>query len=337
MLQSDLVSVVMPVYNGQAFLKEAVDSILNQSYTNIECIVINDGSNDSTLAILKSYSDTRLKVISFDTNQGLISALNAGLQAAGGDYIARMDADDIAHPKRIEKQLNCFKANTMLLACDSDYYNLQEATKKLSTSNYTGDTLKGMLIFTTCFCHPAVMMRNVFSAHALTYNADYTHVEDYKLWCDLAQLGEFAHLSEPLLQYRSHSKQVSNQHHQLQLQKSSQIRSEYLSQLGFEVSKEQLAVIDVVGNNEFIRSKELLEGIEKTLLHLKSENKHRQVLSQLQFQLCLHKFWFDSCGFSNLGTAAFRMYLNSELSSGKRNLALLLRLWLKCFVRRNRQ
>lgn len=336
MLQSDLVSVVMPVYNGQAFLKAAVDSILNQSYINLECIVINDGSNDATGAILQAYQDPRLKVITFEKNQGLISALNTGLNAAVGAYIARMDADDIAHPKRIEKQLNFFKDNAKLLACDTDYYNLQNATKKLSTSKYTGDTLKGMLIFTTCFCHPTVMMRNVFSEHTIKYNAAYTHVEDYKLWCDLTQLGEFAHITEPLLQYRSHTKQVSNQYHQLQLQKSSQIRAEYLSQLGFIVSDEQLAVIDTIGNNEFICSKEQLLAIEKTLFHLKSENKRCQALSQLQFEACLHKFWFDSCGFTNLGTAAFLMYVNSELSASKRNIALLLKLGLKCFLRRKR-
>lgn len=334
MLQSDLVSVVMPIYNGQAYLKEAVNSILEQSYSTIELIVINDGSTDASLSLINSFTDTRIKVINFEVNKGLIAALNAGLQAAQGEYIARMDADDIADAKRIEKQVQYFKSNPNIIACDSDYFNLSGTSKNLSSSIYQGDTLKGMLIFTTCFCHPAVMMRNVFKEKQLYYNADFKHVEDYKLWCDLAALGAFGHVQEPLLHYRSHSQQVSNLHHTLQLEKSAQIRREYLNSLAFLVSDEQLKTINFIGDNEFIRSVEQLQKIEKILLHLQAENRRTNRLSQKEFDVCLNKFWFDSCGYSNLGLTAFRAYFKSVLSIGNSAVPVVLRLLIKCLLRR---
>lgn len=334
MLQDKLVSVIMPVYNAERYLKEAVDSILQQSYRNFEFIIINDGSSDDSAKILDAYDDKRIKRVSFEHNKGLIEALNTGIKLAEGHLVARMDADDISLPKRLEVQVAAFQNNPLLLACDTDYYNLfEDGSRKLSPGTLHGDALKASLLFTTCFCHPAVMMRNVFANKANVYNAGFTLVEDYKLWCDLAADGEFEHISEPLLLYRSHLAQVSNQHHQTQLAKSAQIRHDFLNGLDFTVDSTQLACINSIGNNEFIRSKETLLQIEKTLLHLIKLNSEKRRFKEQDFLLCMHKFWLDSCGHGNLGLFAFSHYLKSPLSRNFKQFGSVLKLAIKCLLR----
>ena len=99
-----LVSVVLPVYNAEEYISEALKSILNQTYDNLEVVVVNDGSTDHSLHVIRSLADKRVKIISRE-NRGLVASLNEGIDAASGDYIARMDADDISHPERISKQI----------------------------------------------------------------------------------------------------------------------------------------------------------------------------------------------------------------------------------------
>ena len=110
-MKNPLVSILMPVYNSEKYLREAIKSILNQTFTNFELIIINDGSTDNSLKIIKSFKDNRIKIIKNKGNLGLIKTLNKGIDLAQGKYIARMDADDIAMPKRLEKQIAFFNEN----------------------------------------------------------------------------------------------------------------------------------------------------------------------------------------------------------------------------------
>src|SRR5215218_8009066 len=105
------VSVILPVYNGEAYLQEAVDSILAQTFTDFELLIINDGSTDDSERIIDSYKDSRVKHLKNEQNRGLIFSLNRGVEAAKGAYIARMDADDVALPERLEKQMQYLKQN----------------------------------------------------------------------------------------------------------------------------------------------------------------------------------------------------------------------------------
>ena len=114
-MSKPLVSVLMAVYNGEKYLLEAIESILNQTYTNFEFLIINDGSTDSTEEIILSYSDQRIRYIKNEQNLKLIASLNKGLDLAKGKYIARMDADDISLPDRLEKQVNFLERNSTKL------------------------------------------------------------------------------------------------------------------------------------------------------------------------------------------------------------------------------
>lgn len=332
---NDLISVVMPVYNGQAYVREAIESILNQDYKRFELLLINDGSTDASEKIIESFNDARIVYIKNDTNLGLIESLDKGIRAAKGAYIARMDADDIAMPTRLCDQLNAFKNNPERIAVGSDYYVL-EGNKLTHIKNIRdSDFIKTCLLFAPYFNHPTMMIKNRFKELDLSYDKNFVHAEDYRLWTQLSFHGAFYIVDKPLLKYRSHGSQISANHKQTQLQISATIRKSYLQQLGFKFSEEQFFIHNIIGNNEFIRSKETLLNINDWLQNLVQQNNDLQVMNSSSFNRAIHKFWIDSCGYTNLGLTAFQIYSQSSLSGySDKLLSDKMKLAVKCAVRK---
>ncbi|MBL7921770.1 MAG: glycosyltransferase family 2 protein [Bacteroidia bacterium] len=328
----------MPVYNGAKYLHEAIKSILDQSFMDFEFLIINDGSTDDSEKIILSFKDPRIVFIKNESNMGLINSLNKGLKIAKGNYIARMDADDVALPQRLELQVKEFESDPKAIAVGSDYFLLTEKRTSLKKNKNNSDYQKAVLFFSPCFCHPTVMMKNIFAEKNLLYKKDYVHAEDYKLWTDLAFFGEFRNVAVPLLKYRSHATQISNQNHATQLAISEKIRKEYCDQLKFKLTDEQFAILNLIGNNVFVTSIKTLNEIEVFLLNLKEQNKKNKAFNENSFNLFLHKFWFDSCGYSNLGLAAYSLYSRSMLSKvTKVTLDKKSKLLTKCLIRKFRK
>ncbi|MDP1802636.1 MAG: glycosyltransferase [Bacteroidota bacterium] len=325
----------MSVFNGEKYLREAIESILSQTYTDFEFIIINDGSTDSTDKIISSFSDKRIVYLNNSANMGLIESLNKGLKVSNGKYIARMDADDIALPERFKLQVQAFSENPNAMVIGSDYYSL--TPKKLThiKNRNNSDYQKAVLLFSPGFCHPTVMMKNIFNEKNIFYNKEYVHAEDYKLWTELSFLGEFLNVTEPLLKYRSHSSQVSSNNKESQLLISRKIRGEFCKKLNFSLSEEQFDILNIIGDNTFITSMKVLDEIESCLLHLKEQNKQQKAFPESSFNIFLHKFWFDSCGYTNLGLAAYSRYSRSMLSKvTKVTLDKKSRLLTKCLIRK---
>ncbi len=334
---SPTVSVVMSVYNGSRYLHESIASILNQTFKDLEFIIINDGSTDDSEAIIKTFKDERIVYIPNEKNLGLIDSLNKGLVAAKGKYIARMDADDVSLPDRLALQVKEFENNPDAIVIGCDYFSLTGSKLKHIKNKNNSDYQKSVLLFSPCFCHPTVMMKNSFNERNVFYNKNYVHAEDYKLWTELSSFGSFLNVAQPLLKYRSHASQVSNQNNVAQLEISKKIREEYCHKLKFSLSPGQFETLNVIGNNVFIRSIEHLNDIENLLLHLKEENKKNKAFGENAFNIFLHKFWFDSCGYTNLGLAAYSKYSRSMLSKvTKVSLDKKSRLLTKCLLRKFR-
>jgi glycosyltransferase involved in cell wall biosynthesis len=312
---SPLVSVVMSVYNGETYLREAIDSVLHQSYSNFEFIIINDGSSDKSLPIIKSYTDNRIILIDNDGNKGLIYSLNKGLEIAKGAYIARMDADDVCLPERFDLQVNQFLNNPKAMIIGSDYYLLTENKLRYIKNINDSDYQKAVLLFAPCFCHPTVMMKNIFNEKSIYYNQNFIHAEDYKLWTDLYAFGDYLNINKPLLKYRNHSSQISNLKKDSQLTISSLIREQYLKQLNFSLSPHQFEILNFIGNNNFIESISTLMDIEKCLLYLQMENTIKKSFNNQSFKRFMFKFWLDSCGNTNLGLTAYSQFYKSEIST----------------------
>lgn len=209
-----LVSVIFPVYNSEKFLTEALSSIIEQLYTNIEIIIINDGSTDNSLEIIKSFQkrDHRIKIISRE-NKGLVSSLNEGISNAEGDYIARMDADDISTPDRIYKQLNYILANPSIDILGSNIEYINDLSEKIGKSKYplSNSQIRKALPFWCCLAHPTILAKkSVFVAHA-QYESKYRS-EDYELWLRLRRNKkfQFGNMRESLLKYRLHDSQMTD-------------------------------------------------------------------------------------------------------------------------------
>lgn len=203
------VSVVMPAYNAAKYLREAIESILRQTYTDFEFIIINDGSTDDTRAIIQSYDDPRIVYLENETNSGICVTLNKGLDSARGRYIARMDADDISLPERLAVQVAFMDAHPEVGVAGSDIVVFGEdfapyTFKQLHTPE---DCMAGLL-FNTCFSHSAVMIRkSVISEHNLRYNDVFRGLEDYELWWQISKYSKLNNIDIPLLRYRHHKGQ----------------------------------------------------------------------------------------------------------------------------------
>jgi len=197
------VTVLLTVFNGEKFLKEAIESILGQSLQDFEFIIINDGSTDSSEEIIKSFADKRIRYV-YQKNQGLISSLNKGIKLAKSDIIARMDSDDIAHPDRLRTQLEFLRQHPdhVLVGSNLQFINdLGQIT--LESPMLLNDPELRLEMLVRCpFGHPAVMYRKEAVLEAGMYDPDFKSAEDYDLWARIVKRGKVANYNSPLLQYR---------------------------------------------------------------------------------------------------------------------------------------
>ena len=207
-------SVVMPVYNAEKFLPAAIISIINQTFTDYEFIIIDDGSSDDSLKIIKRFAeeDSRIQVISRE-NKGLIYSLNEALERARGQFIARMDGDDISLPFRFERQL-AFMQSKCVDVCGCHFLTINEDDKKIDSTlvPLTQDSLLANLATTAPFAHGSVMMRREFLLNEnLRYGEKcYTNAEDYALWTDMYRQGaRFGNVDDFLFEYREYSTSLS--------------------------------------------------------------------------------------------------------------------------------
>jgi glycosyltransferase involved in cell wall biosynthesis len=226
--KNELISVILPVYNGEKYLKESIESILNQTYTNFEFIIINDGSKDSSLEIIREYEkeDERIVVVSRE-NKGLIATLNEGIEKAKGKYIARMDQDDISLPERFERQIKVIKNNNIMV-CGTYTKIIDEDGKYIKDGivpTQHDEIVKKLLECTNPLFHPTVMFKkfdNIF------YNELAHNCEDYELWLKYTEIGKIENLPEYLLKYRIELNSITNSGRYLSFYNISNLFCEYV-------------------------------------------------------------------------------------------------------------
>jgi glycosyltransferase involved in cell wall biosynthesis len=226
-----LISVIMPVYNAEKFLKEAIDSILNQTITDFEFIILNDGSIDSSWDIISSYTDPRIKLMHDVVNLGYCARLNEGLRAASGKYIARMDSDDISLPTRFAKQLNFLESNSNFGLCSTNAIVIDENNLVINDRMFFKDNspIEWQLIWTNPIIHPSVMLRRSFlENNDLIFNAELFPAEDYDLWCRMASFSKIHRLDDLLFKYRVLNGSAYHSNFQKAIDKSIQIEQSYL-------------------------------------------------------------------------------------------------------------
>jgi glycosyltransferase involved in cell wall biosynthesis len=223
----------MPAFNVEHYVGSAIESVLNQTYVNFELIVLDDGSSDDTAKIINTYSDPRLNKVFLPENKGLVSARNTLVAMARGKYIAFLDSDDLADPKRLELQLQYLESNH-LDVCGTDHLVLHQKSGKLKRSKqrHSDADIRAMIAVCSPLCNPSVMGRTeVFNT--IPYQPGNDGAEDYVMWVNLALAGfKFGNVPKNLITYRVHDNQIS----QVQNTKVNNIfderREQYLTSLG---------------------------------------------------------------------------------------------------------
>ncbi|EGQ5607211.1 glycosyltransferase family 2 protein, partial [Campylobacter jejuni] len=227
-LEYPLISVIMPTFNREKYIKFAIESILNQTFTSFEFIIIDDCSNDATYDIIREYAkiDQRIIVLRNKANKGIVFSLNKGLQLSRGKYIARMDDDDISMPTRLEKQFQIMEKDDSIIVAGTYFKYIGRNPDFFASwvNVYEHDMVKIKMMFECPICHPSVIMRkNFFKKYNLKYSQEYQYAEDYKLWLDVLQNGgKIINIPEILLLYRATNLSISRNKKTSNLQ---QIRS----------------------------------------------------------------------------------------------------------------
>ncbi len=319
-MNQPLVSVLIPCYNVEKYVEESLYSIINQTYKNIEIIVINDCSTDGTGAILHriAKTDPRIKIEENQTNLKLIQTLNKGIALCSGEYIARMDADDIALPDRLEKEVAYLEkhkdhdiVSTLFYAFKSD----KPKKKSLHTNPLHYNELSAYLLFKSGICHPAVMMRKrVFKELGLRFEQEYLHVEDYALWSKAIYLTKLANIGEGLLLYRVHKQQVSSVNEQLQVDNKKQVFKIHCNHLGLPQDEAFLDIYASVA--ECVPSESSLDYIDKCenfIFKLLDINLKQPFCDNIYLQRMLSLHWLRLCANSRLGFKAIRRLKRSSL------------------------
>lgn len=210
MKDKPLVSVVMPVYNGEKYLAEAIKSILNQTYKNFEFIIVDDGSTDRSAEIIQKYAkkDKRVMYLKNPKNLRICKTLNRGIKAAKGKYIARMDADDWSYPYRLDKQVRFMEENQDVVVSGGTMDVCDMSLNKLNERQYnlTDRDIRNKLFFWSPFCHGTTIYRKKEFLKSGGYDPHFDKAQDYDLWFRLGKLGKFANLSAPLYKMRVNTK-----------------------------------------------------------------------------------------------------------------------------------
>lgn len=206
-----LVTVLMPAYNVAGYIREAIDSVLNQTFTDFELLIVNDGSTDDTEKIIRSYPDKRIKLVN-RANGGVSAALNTGLEEAKGKYIARFDADDICYPFRLEQQYAFMRSHPdyIIIGSDADYVSESGVFLfKYLNIGHTNEEINERINIYCPFVHSTVFYLKDAVIQAGGYEVKAHSFEDYFLWMRLIKLGKACNFSEPLIKVRFNSSSVT--------------------------------------------------------------------------------------------------------------------------------
>jgi glycosyltransferase involved in cell wall biosynthesis len=203
------ISVILPVYNAESYIGDALASLLNQTFTDIEILVLNDGSADNSEQVILGFKDKRIRYISSKENKGLIYQLNLGVKEARGKYIARLDADDVSLPERLAVQYQFMQQNPEIVLCGSFASIIGVENGFIQYSTDDAD-IRLELLQHNPFVHSTVIYRkDVMDKHNLQFDEQFKHAEDYHMWVLLSQIGRLSNIPNCLVKCRMHVNQVS--------------------------------------------------------------------------------------------------------------------------------
>jgi glycosyltransferase involved in cell wall biosynthesis len=276
------ISVIMPFYNSREYLKESIASIINQTFTDFELILLDDGSTDFPEDIINSFSDNRIRYYIEDTNKGIVYQLNKGINLAKGKYIARMDADDISRSDRFQKQVDFLEnnGNSKVDVLATNALKIGDEFGVMDYKNYKPEQISFLLNFYCPILHPTVMMRKSIFDNGQRYSEDYKYAEDYALWRMVDNGRNIAILPIQLLEYRIHKRQTNQDLKRIEIQtvsclKVGSLKSiKYFERFIFTPRLKRLSIDSWFGNQNGLKANILQRNyirFMKRFLGIKSE------------------------------------------------------------------
>lgn len=241
-------AVIMPTYNAVLYLKDSIESVLNQTFCNFDLYIFDDYSTDNTEKIISEYQDSRIHYRKNPENYGIAKTLNKGLDEllSQYEYIARMDADDWCFPERFQKQLDYLEQHQQLVLCGTQGYWLKDITQNPNSGwvyPVNHHSIEKILLFAASFGHSSVVFRSsFFQKYNFRYNENISTCEDWELWIRIVKIGNVANLPDFLMKYRvvPTSNHRSEKNKEIHLKERSNIIANYWKTFGINLSPEQV-------------------------------------------------------------------------------------------------
>jgi glycosyltransferase involved in cell wall biosynthesis len=333
------VSVLMPAYNREHYIEDSVISILNQTYTNFELIILNDGSSDKTLEKISAFKDSRIRVIQNHQNRGIAFSRNRLLEEAKGKFLVLLDSDDISFPERLEVQLDFLKKNQDLLmvgtpcvAIDQNGAKIKSTWAFLQKRPTTPEEIKASLLFRNCFFQSSIMI-NVELLNNRRYDLNFPPFEDYELWTRLAATSQLANLENAQIMYRFHPENVShktNESFKFELNNKI-IKNQFSHYFNYVPTAKELFIHGAWQFYTYEVGYDFLKDSRNWLNKIKELNRSNDVFDEAVFDSVVKRNWFDRCyhhlNKGNPYTAFYFLFFNPYFSI--KDIKLFIYLFLK--------
>ena len=310
-------AVLMTVFNGEKYLRECVQSILDQTYSEFKFLILDDGSTDRSREIIRSFQDPRLELVEIPENMGQIPALNKGLSMIDSPLIARMDADDISFPQRFARQVKYMDEHPEIGVAGTSVY--MSDGKKTLTKKYplTPDYIKARLLFGCCLAHPSVIMRKrLLDRFQLRYDEQLGHSEDWDLWQRASLCFPLANIPEYHLKYRIHEGSVTFRTERLKKRAAEILTGRLLNQLGLFDSPRRHVHLDIASatfNAEKKGSEFVIDALE-WLQEIREANKKRNVYTSDSLEKELNERLFSVLkNNTDMGWPALNLFMKKRL------------------------
>jgi glycosyltransferase involved in cell wall biosynthesis len=311
---NNLISVIIPTYNRENFIKETIDSVLNQTYKNIEILIVDDGSTDNTREIIESINDPRIIYI-YQDNTGASASRNTGIKNAKGEYVAFLDSDDSWLPDKLEKQIKFIQNNPQIDICGGWILQFDEKSNKIWKLYSEPSDIKAYNLFNNPLFQTTVLLKKeVLYEYNVFYNPEYKSSNDYDFFSRLLEFAEPYNIPEILAKYRTHYNQLSTKTRSEQNNYSKQIKLNLLKKMNLEPTEEELDLHQSITLLTFNANCDTFKKFNIWFEKLIIANKKTKIYSEFSFNKIICDYWLSIIAVSkNKALLAFIYFLIAPL------------------------